>query len=219
MEVGWRPEWAPFQNEILATLPPKDIERLRPHLSRVTLVSGQVLHEHGNLIEDVFFIEAGIASLTADTMDNGAVEVGLTGREGLVGVSALLNPEALSIHRAFVQVPGAAFRMRATVLREAVEQSPVLRDRCLRFIQWMLVQTSQAAACNARHEVAERLARWLLLSHDRIDADDLPLTQEFLSAMLGVRRSAVSMAASTLQAGGLIEQARSRIRVLDRAGL
>jgi len=81
------------------------------------------------------------------------------------------------------------------------------------------VQTSQAAACNARHEVAERLARWLLLSRDRIDADDLPLTQEFLSAMLGVRRSAVSMAASTLQAGGLIEQARSRIRVLDRAGL
>ena len=106
MEVGWRPEWAPFQNEILATLPPKDIERLRPHLSRVTLVSGQVLHEHGNLIEDVFFIEAGIASLTADTMDNGAVEVGLTGREGLVGVTALLNPEALAIHRAFVQVPG-----------------------------------------------------------------------------------------------------------------
>jgi CRP-like cAMP-binding protein len=219
MKASWRPERATFQNEILAALPPKDIEHLRPQLSRVSLVSGQVLHERDSLIEDVFFMEEGIASLTADTMDYGAVEVGLTGREGLVGPLVLLNPEALAIHRAFVQVPGAAFRMRAAVLRQAVEQSPALRDCCLRYIHWMVVQASQAAACNARHEVAKRLARWLLLTHDRVDGNDLPVTQEFLSLMLGVRRSGVSIAANTLQAGGLIEQARGRIRVLDRAGL
>jgi CRP-like cAMP-binding protein len=128
--------------------------------------------------------------------------VGFTGREGLVGAVILLNPDALAVHRAFIQVPGAAFRMRAGALREAAEWSPALRDRCLRYVHFMMVQTAQFAACNARHELSERLARWLLMTRDRMNGDDLPLTQEFLSVMLGVRRSGVSVAASTLQAGG-----------------
>jgi CRP-like cAMP-binding protein len=219
MDVGQRPVGAVFRNEILTALPPADLEPLRPQLSRVTLVSGQLLHERGSIIDDVFFMEEGVASLTADTMDNGAVEVGLIGWEGLVGVSVLLDPKAVAINRAFIQVPGAGFRMRAAVLREAVERSPSVRDCCLRYVHFTMMQTAQWAACNARHALVERLARWLLLTHDRVDGDYLPLTQEFLSLMLGVRRAGVSVAANTLQAAGLIEQARGRIKILDRAGL
>ncbi len=122
MDIGSRPVGTSFRNELLAALAPDDMERLRPQLGRVTLVHGQVLHERGSLIEDVFFMEDGLASLTADTLDNGAVEVGLTGWEGLVGATVLLNPEARAVHKAFIQVPGAAWRMRAAALRQAVEE-------------------------------------------------------------------------------------------------
>jgi CRP-like cAMP-binding protein len=178
-----------------------------------------VLHEPGSLIEDVYFMEEGVASLTANTMDSGAVEVGLIGWDGLVGAPVLLNPGAIAVHRAFIQVAGVALRMKAAALCALAEQSSTLRDRCLRYVHFTLVQTSQWAACNARHELADRLARWLLLTHDRVEGDDLFVTQEFLSIMLGVRRAGVSVAAATLQSGGLIEQARGRIRVLNRAGL
>jgi CRP-like cAMP-binding protein len=136
-----------------------------------------------------------------------------------VGASVLLNPEAIAVHKAFIQTAGAAWRIRAATLRQAIEQSPTLRDRLLRYVQFLMVQTAQSAACNARHDVPARLARWLLLTRDRLDGDELPLRQEFLSLMLGVRRSGVSVAASTLQAGNLIRQHRGRITVLDRAGL
>ena len=178
-----------------------------------------MLHEPGTRIDDVFFMEQGVASLTADTEDNGAVEVGMTGREGMVGISVLLNPDAMATQRAFIQVPGSAWRMSAVELRRAVEQSPVLRDRCLRYVQLLMVHTAQSAACNARHQLPERLARWLLMSHDRVDGDDMPMTQEFLSPTLGVRRAGVSTAASVLQAGALIAYSRGRVSVRDRAGL
>jgi CRP-like cAMP-binding protein len=208
-----------IRNQVLAALQPEEIGRLLPSLTRVTLVSGQVLHERDTRIGDVFFMEKGLASLTADTRDSGQVEVGLTGWEGMVGVAVLLNPDAIAAHRAFVQIPGLAWRIGVERLREAVERSPALRDRCLRYVQLLMIQTAQTAACNVRHELPERLARWLLMSHDRMDGDELPLTQEFLSLMLGVRRAGVSVAAGTLQSAGLISQARGRIIVLDRAGL
>ena len=170
-------------------------------------------------MEHVYFPEIGLASLTADTGDNGFVEVGMTGREGIVGVAALLNPEAVAVHRALVQVGGAALRIRSADLRGLVEQVPALRDRCLRYLQVLMVQTSQAAACNARHELPERLARWLLMTRDRVDSDEVPMTQEFLSYMLGVRRAGVSVVAGALQAQGLIQQSRGRMTILDRAGL
>ena len=136
-----------------------------------------------------------------------------------VGLPVLLSPEPISVHRAFVQIPGRAHRLRATALREMAEALPTLRDRCLRYVQVMLMQNSQIAACNARHELPGRLARWLLMSRDRIDGDDLPMTQEFLSFMLGVRRAGISVVANSLQAQGLIRQSRGRITILDRAGL
>ena len=164
-------------------------------------------------------MEKGVVSLTADTRDHGQVEVGLTGREGLVGASAILNPKSYSVHRAFTQAEGGAYRLSSSVLRSAVERSATLRDRCLRYLEMLMVQTSQAAACNARHNLPERLARWLLMVRDRIDSDDLPMTQEFLSVMLGVRRSGVSVAASTLQAGGLIQLSRGHVTIIDHDGL
>jgi CRP-like cAMP-binding protein len=208
-----------IRNMLLAGLPVEEREHLRPLLTRVSLVSGQVLHERGDPIEDVFFMEHGLGSLTADTTDNGQVEVGLTGWEGMVGASVLLNPEAIAAHRAFVQIAGAGIRIRSADLRDKIELCPVLRERCLRYVHILLVQTAQSAACNARHELGERLARWLLMCRDRVGCDELPLTQEFLSLMLGVRRAGVSLAMSILQAGGLVSQARGRIIVLDRAGL
>ncbi len=213
------PSGLSFNNRLLAAIPRDELEQLRPLLTYVTLVSGQVLHEQANRIEDVFFVEYGLASLTADTRDNGQVEVGLTGWEGMVGASVLLNPAATAVHRAFMQIPGSGYRMNATAFRRATERLPAFRDRCLRYVQLLLVQTAQSAACNARHEVPERLARWLLMSRDRVDTDTLPLTQEFLGLMLGVRRAGVSVAVGTLQESGLVDQARGRIIVRDRAGL
>ena len=210
---------ATYRNGILAALPITDIESLRPHLHHMTMVSGQVLHEPNSPITDVFFVDEGIVSLAANTNDNGRVEVGLTGREGLVGASAVLNPEPYSAYRAFTQVPGGAYRMSTAAFRSAIDQSATLRDRCLRYVETLMVQSSQVAACNARHNLPERLARWLLMVRERIDSDKLPMTQEFLSVMLGVRRSGVSVAASTLQAGGLIRVQRGHVMILDQDGL
>jgi len=217
----------PFRNRLLAALAPADLEPLRPHLlgGPVEFAQGQVLHARGCPIADVLFPEAGLASLTTDTRDGGGaggpdtVEVGMTGREGLVGASVLLDPEAVAVHEAFVQIPGAAWRVPAQVLRRAVEESPALRERLLRYVQFLMVQTAQSGACNARHAVVQRLARWLLMAHDRVDGDELALRQEAVSLMLGVRREGVSLAAGALQDGGLIRQARGRIMVLDRPGL
>ena len=176
---------AGFRNQILAALPAKDLDGVRLRLGRVTLVLGQVLHEAGNPIQDVCFPEGGLVSLVADTGDNGQVEVGMTGRDGLVGGSALLNPNPVALHRAVVQVPGVAHQMQVANLRELVDHSPALRDHCLRYVQFTMVQASQSAACNARHELPARLARWLLMTRDLTGDDKLPMTQEFLSYMLG----------------------------------
>jgi CRP-like cAMP-binding protein len=208
-----------FRNDILAALPLSDIEQLRPHLHHITLLSGQALHEPNSPITDVFFVDEGVVSLAADTHDNVRVEVGLTGREGLVGASVVLNPEPYSAHRAYTEVGGGAYRMSTAEFRLAIDRSAILRDLCLRYVETLMTQSSQVAACNIRHNLPERLARWLLMIRDRVDSDNLPMTQEFLSVMLGVRSSGVSVAASTLQSVGLIQAQRGYITILDRGGL
>nr|UXE45532.1 hypothetical protein Hi04_10k_c4997_00016 [uncultured bacterium] len=208
-----------FQNCILTSLPSTDVELFRSHLSHVTLVSGQVLYEPNSPITDVFFVDRGVVSLTANTNDDSHVEVGLTGREGFVGTQLILNPAPYAVHRALTQVPGTAYRMSSAAFRSAIDRSAALRDRCLRYVETLMIQASQVAACNARHNLPERLARWLLMVRDRIGTDNLPMTQEFLSVMLGVRRPGVSVAASTLQAGGLIRVMRGHVLVLDHEGL
>ena len=208
-----------FFNAILAALSEEDVKQLRPHIQRVTLVLEQVLHEAGEQIDHVYFPESGVVSLTADTRDNGLVEVGMTGREGIVGASASLNPDATAVHRALVQVPGSAIRMRTTAFRDMLDRSATFRDRCLRYVQVLMIQVSQTAACNARHELTGRLARWLLMSQDKLDTNEMPMTQEFLALMLGVRRTGVSLIANALQSTGAIRQSRGRITIVDRTKL
>jgi CRP-like cAMP-binding protein len=208
-----------LRNEVLAVLRPEDLDWLRPQLQPVTLVAGQVLYEVNAPIEHVYFLEEGIVSLTADSGSKGLVEVGLSGREDLVGVQALLSADAIHVHRSVVQIPGRALRMRTAAFRDAADNLSALRDRCLRSIQVNLAEVSQTACCNARHGLPARLARWLLMVRDRVDSDELMLTQEFLSYMLGVRRAGVSVVASSLQGMGLIRQGRGRVVVLDRGGL
>ena len=206
----------PFGNEMLSGLPLHELDGLRPDLHPVTFVLRQVLHEVGAPIDDVYFPGSGLMSLTADTRDSGFVEVGVIGREGFVGTSVPLNFKATAIHRALVQIPGVGHRMRASAFQDALAVMPSFRERCLRNIQFVMVQTSQSAACNARHEMPRRLARWLLMCLDRNDAPTLPMTQEFLSYMLGVRRAGVSVVINALQSTGAIRLSRGHVTVLDR---
>ena len=209
-----------FLNEILATLPPAELSALRPHLLRVRMVNGQGLHEPGERIEHVYFFESGLASMVAMAHDMGiGVEVGVIGPEGMVGLTTLLDPEATSFNRAMVQMPGVAYRMPAAALRSCLDGAPVLRRRLLRRLDSFVALVSQTAACNSRHTVTERCARWLLLAHDRNDGDELPLTQEFLATMLAVRRSGVTIALGALREVGLVRNGRGRIIICDRPGL
>ena len=216
MAVDLGPDGTLSRNRLLTPLPAADIELLQPHMQRVKLTIEQVLHESNEPFDHVFFLDDGIASMTADTKDNGAVEVGVASWDGMVGTAAILHPEPVAVHRVIIQVSGTAIRMRTGPFRKAMERSPAFRDRCLRFVQFVLVQTAQAAACNVRHELPERLARWLLTCWDRHDQPDLPMRQEFLALMLGVRRPGVSAVVGALQATGAIRQSRGRLTLLDR---
>lgn len=212
---------ATFSNEILATLPIAELSALRPHLLRVRMVNGQGLHEPGERIEHVYFFESGLASMVAMAAhDMGiGVEVGVIGPEGMVGLTTLLDPEATAFNRAMVQMPGVAYRMPAATLRNCLDDAPVLRRRLLRRLDSFVALVSQTAACNSRHTINERCARWLLLAHDRNDGDELPLTQEFLATMLAVRRSGVTIALGALREAGLVRNGRGRIMICDRPGL
>ena len=170
----------------------------------------------------MFFVEEGFASIVAEIDGSGdgiGTEVGLIGREGMVGLPALLGSRPVSFDRSMVQVPGAAQRMTTEALRDSMDALPVLRRLLLQALEAFMAQVSQTAACNGQHNLTQRLARWLLLAHDRVDGNDLPLTQEFLSKMLAVRRSGVTVALQSLQIAGAVSQRRSRILVCDRPSL
>ncbi len=209
-----------FANRLLQALPSDEVRRLRPHLTRVRLVNGEVLHLAGDRIEHLFFVEQGFISMVAvaDGPES-RVEVGLIGREGLLGTLALLAPGATSYVQAMVQMPGAAYRVPTAALLACMEQGSQLRRLILQAFEVSLAQLAQTAACNSRHTVPERLARWLLMAHDRMGADELPLTQEFLAIMLAVRRPGVTIAIGDLQAAELVRHSRGRIVICDRPGL
>jgi CRP-like cAMP-binding protein len=211
-------EQSTVRNHLLSNFPRHDFLRLAGALRPVDLALRQVLHEPDQPITAVYFLEAGTASMIAPLGNGDAQEVGMVGREGLVGLPVVLGTD-IAVTEALIQVPGAALRLPATALKEALAGSPALRSLLLRYVQVFHVQVTQTAACNGRHVLEERLARWLLMTHDRADGDVLPLTQEFLSTMLGVRRAGVSVAASILQRAGVIDYAKGQITVLDRLGL
>ena len=207
-------------NAILAHLPPGEFSTLRPLMSRMRLVPEQRLIESGQATEHAFFIEEGIASLMAEQVDGSpGVQVAMIGREGMVGALALLGGTE-SYACTMVQVPGPALRITVVNLLHCFEKCPALREACLQYVQVLTRQVMSNAASNARHTLAERCVRWLLMAHDRMDGgDDLPVTHEALSAMLGVRRSGVTVATAALQEAGLVRTRRGHIRVLDRPGL
>jgi CRP-like cAMP-binding protein len=205
-------------NRFLATLPPHDFSLLAPHLRTIPLERGVMLHDVGEEIEHVYFPHSGMVSLVA-VMQNGAtVETATIGRAGVIGASAGLGARS-TIARALVQLPGTAAWISASQFQAAAVQSQALRDLIVRYNDVLLAQVQQSVACNALHSLEARLCRWLLQTQDCIDGNVIPLTQEFLGQMLGVRRTTVTIAAKLLQSAGLIRYRRGHIQILDRGAL
>jgi CRP-like cAMP-binding protein len=205
-------------NRLLAALPPNDLSLLAPNLKEITLERGQILQEQGNRVDQVYFPLSGIISLLAVMRQGDAIETATVGREGAVGSLAGLGPRR-SHTRAVVQVAGTALRIAAPRFRRVAERSQAVRDIIVRYGEVLLIQVQQTAACNALHDVEERLSRWLLQARDRVDENTILLTHEFLSQMLGVRRPTVTVVARMLQADGLIRYHRGQIEIVDRRGL
>jgi CRP-like cAMP-binding protein len=206
------------RNRLLAGLSREDFHLLQPHLEPVTLDRGDVLVTPDEPIEHVTFIEAGVTSVVANTEGGRRIEIGLTGWDGLAGTPVLLGVDRTP-HETFMQVAGSGLRIGADVLKQALQHSPSLHDLLLRYVQVFTIQTSHTALSNGSHKIEERLARWLLMCHDRLDGDDLPLTHEFIAIMLAVRRAGVTEALNILEERGVIRARRGNIVVLDRAGL
>jgi CRP-like cAMP-binding protein len=208
----------PIQNKILAALPAQEYDRLHEHLTSVSLPQNETLYKMEERIRYVYFINSGVVSKIINMEDGGSVEVGLVGNEGMAGLPIALGDD-VSPNQAIVQIAGAGMRMEAAALREELKRDGQLQSLLQRHTLAMLKQVSQTAACNRSHNVGDRLARWLLMCHDRVGGDEIKLTQEFIAEMLGTRRSGVSEAAILLQAAGLISYKRGHITILDREGL
>ncbi len=208
----------PGVNRLLATLPKKEYERLLPKLKTVRLDLGEVLYEPGDAIKYVYFPNDSIISLISEVSKTSLLEVGMVGNEGMAGLAVFMGV-SFSSTLALVQGSGTAMRMSATAVRTEANRVGSLHRLLHRYSHSFLTQVSQSSACNRFHMVDARLARWLLMTNDRLGAKEFPLTQEFLSNMLGVRREGVSKAAGSLQAGKLIRYSRGLITILNRRGL
>jgi CRP-like cAMP-binding protein len=205
-------------NGILAALPAHDLARLQPMLEPVMLCARQFLYTARAPIPAVHFLESGLVSLVARLERGDAVEVGMVGREGMVGLALALGADSAP-EEAMVQTAGLALRMPADAFQEALRQSPGLMAQVLRYANALRDQAGQIAACNGRHAIGKRLARWLLMASDRLGTSVLPLTQELLASMLGVRRAGICGAIGALQRAGILGFAAGRIAILDRQGL
>ena len=206
------------QNRILGALPPDDYQRLQPHLEPVGLDHGVVLYERGGTIKQLYFPFYAMVSLVTEMNDGKIVEVGLVGNDGMTGIAAVLG-EKVSSERAIVQIPDGGVRIKLEVILEEFRRGGALHDILLRYAVALTRQVGQTAACNASHTTEERLSRWLLMCHDRVEGSEIRLTQEFIAEMLGTRRATVSVSAITLQSAGLIKYNRGNITITDRAGL
>jgi CRP-like cAMP-binding protein len=208
----------PAANRLLAALPTGEYEHLLPKLQEITLTYGENIYERGDIIRHVYFPESGIISLLAAIEDSAALEVGIIGNEGMVGLPLFLGVKT-SNNRAVVQGAGFAMRMKAKDFQAECKESDLLSRLLQRYTHSLLTQVSQSAVCYRFHPIEARLARWLLMTSDRMRADEFQLTQEFLSNMLGVRREAVNKAAVILQQHRLISYSRGNISIVNRAEL
>jgi CRP-like cAMP-binding protein len=206
------------KNRLLAALPAEDFDRFFSKLEPINLALRRVIHDTTQAVEHVYFPEQGICSVLAVMADGAAIEVGMIGTEGMVGVAALLDPEA-AIPRVIVQIPGAALQMPLARCRSAFEGSAAVRVVMLRFASDFLGLSAQTAACNLLHSIEQRCARWLLMAYDRAKSETMPMTHEFLASMLGVRRAGVTTTAGGLQRSGLITYRQREITIRDPEGL
>ena len=205
-------------NHLLAALPAADFAKLAGALEPVALpLYHTMLHAEAEA-EAAYFVETGTISMLARLEDGGLVEVGMVGREGMAGLPFVFGTR-ISPMEAIVQIPGRSLRVAAPAFRQALKESPALLALLLRYSQAFHTQVSLAAGCNATHSLVRRLARWLLMAHDRAGGDEFSLTHEIMSQMLAVRRAGVTIAAGKLQTAGLIRYRRGKITVLNRTGL
>ena len=208
----------PLDNKLLASLPRGDFDRLLPHVSTVPLQQGSVVIEAGDEVDQIYFPHFGMLSLLAVLRDGKAIETATVGREGVVGAMAGLGLYK-SLVRVVVQMPMACSKIPATHFRTIAATSDPLRNLSIRYNEVLLSQARVTAACNALHSIEARFCRWLLQCADRAASDTVPLTQEFLAEMLGVRRTSVTEVASKVQSAGAISYSRGIIKILDRAAL
>ncbi|WP_338664812.1 Crp/Fnr family transcriptional regulator [Pararoseomonas sp. SCSIO 73927] len=206
------------RNRLLSALPRDLLAQLWPRLEPVELALHEVLHEVGKPIAFVLFPETSSVSMLAYLEDGDAAEVGIIGREGIIGIAVLLGAGRDDLE-ALVQNPGTALRMEAGAFRDALDAHPAFRALLLRYAHVHHTQVARTAACNAHHSIEQRFARWLLISHDGAEGDTFPMTQEFLSMMLGVRRAGISSSAAGLRRAGMIDYAAGQMTVTDRPGL
>lgn len=206
------------RNELLLSLPEQECDAIFQHLTFVPLRTHDVVQETEEPIKYVYFINSGMVSILSVTRDGKSVEVGLSGKEGCTGLPLVVGFKT-SDTRALVQIEGTAFRVTTPGLLAVLNQCPVLGRRMQQYMFFMAMQSAQVAACNRLHEVEERLARWLLMSQDRVGGDVVNLTHEFLAHMLGTRRSSVTVAAGLLSKAGLITYNRGHVKIENRAFL
>ncbi len=206
-------------NRLLAVLPGEVYDKLTPYLEEVWLERGTILHHPGEPIENLYFPLDCLLSITITMKDGSTAEAGMVGNREVCGINAIMGARETTQTEYIVQIAGSAIKVPARPLLEEFDRSKKLRDVLLSSTQALIAQISQTTACNSLHVLEQRLARWLLEAQDRIDSDDLKLTQEFISHMLGVRRAGVTQAAQKLQDRDLIEYNRGRVKVLDQQGL
>lgn len=206
-------------NLILNSLPSREYERLTSYLEQVELPLGETLYSPEEPIRYAYFPLRGTVSIVTVLRDGGSVEAGIIGNEGMVGLPLILGTEMELNRRAQVQIAGNGLRLKASLLKAEFNKGERLHDLLLRYLHAFITQISQTAACNRVHKLEERLARWLLSCQDRLNSDEMQLTQEFIAEMLGVRRAGVSVAATQLEERGLIKHKRGYIQIFDRARL
>jgi CRP-like cAMP-binding protein len=205
-------------NYLLAALPEAEWQRWLPELESIGMPLGQVLYESGNTLSHVYFPTTSIVSLLYVMEDGASAEIAVVGNEGIVGISLFMGGGSTP-SRAVVQSAGRGLRLKAQMMKNEFDKNGPVLHLLLRYTQALITQMSQTAVCNRHHSLDQQLCRWLLLSLDRLQGDELVMTQELIANMLGVRRGGVTEGALRLQEAGLIRYARGRITVLDRAGL
>jgi CRP-like cAMP-binding protein len=206
------------KNQLLKAFGPASLARIEPHFENVDLKLGTIVCEAGGVLEHAYFPTGAVLSLLTVLENGAAIETANIGREGAFGLFAAMYSRS-SFNRCLVQLQGGMFRVPIKALQREFERSPHIRNLLVSYSETLLAQIQQTVACNSLHSTQERMARWLLMMHDRADSEDLVYTHEFLAAMMGVNRKSVTLAANALQAAGLIAYRRGKMKVLDRPGL